>query len=331
MKTQEPTEKTKILTAMQLGWLLVESFGRLGMYERSPQKSTRRKGDKSRPFAYSVNESLGLDELVWCVNQLHNLYQTLELSEHPQLPLLREKELIKKLESDGVDLDALQEELDAWSKTIWGLLNAKNGSSAQAFFYGGSLADTYWYTTMVWSDEKALSEFLNRYRLDYLATQCELISDDLPAYLADALANSLRRWSTVDLSAADRTKLKTRLEAQQNVWRDLLFERRRPESYLRDKHYRSIRVYSVSIQILFALFLLIIIYLAGREVGGLFPSGESKDLSGFVAALSSFVVVVSGLITQFSSWIKSTGTRAAERKKRQMILKNTFRDWRLQD
>ena len=329
METEESAKKNNTLAVTQLGWLVVEAFGRLARYERSTKKPAMPKGEKTRPFAFSVNGSLSLDELVWSVNQLHTLYQSIELVERPPLPFLREKEMIKKLESGGVDLDVLQGELDAWSKKIWGLLNAQYGSAAQAFFFGGSLANTYWYTTIVWSDEKVLKEFLNQYRLDYLATQLESISDDLPIYLADAIANSLRKWSSIDLQSVTRDKLKERLDAQQNVWRDLLLEKRRPESYLRSKDYKSIRGYSLGIQILFSLFLVIIIFLAGQKVGSLFPSGDTNDAATFFAALSSFIVVVGSLLAQFSSWIKSIGKAVTEWRKRQLIFSATFRNWKL--
>jgi hypothetical protein len=328
MTTEEFTKKNNLLAAMQLGWLVVETFGRLARFERAPQKPTRRKGEKTRPFAYSVNESLSLDELVWCVNQLHTLYQSLEFDEKTPLPILREKELVKKLEGDGFDLDALQSELDLWSKNVWGSLNAKFGLAAQAFFFGGGLANTYWHTILVWSDDKALTEFLNHHRLDYLATQFDLISEELPEYLADALVHSLRKWSTLDLAAVDRARLKERLEAQQNVWRDLLLEKRKPESYLREKHRRRIRTISLGVQVLFAAVLLLVVFLAGREVGSLFPSDSSQDLASFFAALSGFIVVIGGLTTQFSAWIKTIGKTAAEWMKRRLIFRNTFRDWR---
>ena len=329
MTTQESTNKNNTLVALQLGWLVVEIFGRFARFQRAPQKPAKRKGEKARPFAYSVNGSLSLDELVWSMNQLHALYQSIELVERPPLPFLREKELIKKLEGGGVDLDVLQGELDVWSKNIWGLLNAQYGSAAQSFFFGGSLANTYWHTTIVWSDEKVLREFLNPYRLDYLATQLESISDDLPIYLADAIANSLRKWSSIELQSVTRDKLKERLDSQQNVWRDLLLEKRRPESYLRSKDYKSIRGYSLGIQILFSLFLILIIFLAGQKVGSLFPSDDTNDVASFFAALSSFIVVIGGLLTQFSSWTKAIGKAVAEWRKRQLIFNATFRNWEL--
>lgn len=329
METEESANENNTLVAMQLGWLLVEVFGRLARYERSTKKPAMSKGEKTRPFAYSVNGSRSLDELVWSVNQLHTLYQTIEIVERPPLPFLREKDLVKKLEGGGIDLDVLQGELDAWSKKVWGLLSAQYGSAAQSFFFGGSLANTYWYTTIVWPDDKVLKEYLNHYRLDYLATQFESISDELPVYLADAVANSLRKWSTFDFQSAARNKLKERLDAQQNVWRDLLLEKRRPESYLGGKDYWSIKVYSVGIQILFSLFLILIIFLAGQKVGSLFPSGDTNDAATFFAALSSFIVVIGSLLTQFSSWIKAIGNGVTEWKKRQLIFTATFRNWEL--
>jgi hypothetical protein len=126
----------------------------------------------------------------------------------------------------------------------------------------------------------------------------------------------------------DRSRLKERLEAQQNVWRDLLLEKRRPDSYLREKHHRSIRYTSLGVQILFAAVLLLVIFLAGREVGNLFPSDASKDIASFFAALSGFIVVIGGLTTQFSAWIKAIGKAVAEWMKRRLIFRNTFRDWR---
>jgi len=325
MTTEDTIKKNHSLAAMQLGWLVVEAFGRLARYERASHKSVLRPGDKYRPLAFSINESLSLDELIWCVNQLHALSPSLALDEIPLLPIPRGKELVKKLEGDEFNLDALQGELDLWSKNVWGSLNAKFGLAAQAFVLGGGLANTFWYTIIVWADEKALAEFLNYHRLDYLATQFDLVSDELPDYLAESIAHSLRKWSTVNLDSMDRSRLKERLEAQQKVWRDLLLDKRSPESYLREKHRRYIRASSMGAQILFAAALLLAIVLAGREVGGLFPSNASKDLASFFAALSGFIVVVGGLTTQFSNWIKSVGKAVAGWMKRRLILKNTFR------
>lgn len=310
---------------MQIGWLVVETFGRLARLSNAPRKPAQRQGDKDRPFSFSINESRSLDELVACVNLLHALCQSIGLDEIHPLPIPREKDLIKKLEGDGLDLDLLQGELETWSNHVRMALNSDLGPAAQAFFFGGGLANTFWHTILVWSDDKVLAEFLNFHRLDYLATQLELIAEELPENVADAIAHSLRKWSQVDIASADRTKLKKRLESQQEVWRDLLLEKKRPESYLREKHRRSIRVGAWGIQALFAIVVLLAIFGAGRQVGNLFPSDSSKDLPSFFAALSGFIVVIGGLFTQFSAWTKNIGIAIAEWMKKRIILRNTYR------
>jgi hypothetical protein len=85
--------------------------------------------------------------------------------------------------------------LDDWSKQVWGLLNVDNGVMGRAFVYGGSLANTYWYTTMVWSEDKTVADFLNPYRLSAIATRFEIIAEALPPYLANVLEYSLRERS----------------------------------------------------------------------------------------------------------------------------------------
>jgi hypothetical protein len=273
---------------------------------------------------------------MWSVNSLYNLYEALDLSGCPSIPLPAGNELLQKLESTDLDLDLLQDQLDVWSKAIWGLLNTRNGAAAQAFFYGGSLANTYWYTTIVWTNSRKRAEFLNKYRLDYLATQFELISGILPEYVGESIANSLRKWATADLQAEDQSSLKSRLEVQQKVWRDLLFEIRRPETFLRRKHYSRIRLYSFAAQLLLATGVFLLIFLMGRAVGSLipsdpfklFPSDETKDLSSFFAAVSGFIVVVGGIISQLSNWIKTTGEWVTNWLKRRIILNCTFRGWK---
>ena len=118
------------LAAIQLGWLVVETFGRLRRYQRAIRKPESRQGDQARPFAFSVNESLSLDALVWRVNQLHYRVEKANL---PPPPCPKGDELEKQLD-EGFDLDALHADLDNWSRQVWSLLNVEMGVLGQAFF-----------------------------------------------------------------------------------------------------------------------------------------------------------------------------------------------------
>jgi len=333
-----------VLAAVQLGWLVIESFGRLRMYERASKKPARHEGNKNSEFTFSISGGLtSLDELFWSVNQLHYRFENLGITDPPPppLPLRGEQELQTELENGKLDLNSLHEELDKWGTRIWVLLNAENGVVGQAYHYGASLANTYWHTTMEWSDDKIL-EYLNWERLDKTADRFEILADALPAYVGETLANSLHKWSRVNdkdglktqlesLKEEQKNKLKTQLkkqlEKQQEVWRDLLFEIRSAESYLKTKSRRIINIYSMAAQITVGVFLIASIYIAGREVGNLFPTDSKENLSNFFAAISSFIVVVGGLLTRFASWISVAGQKAGEWKKRQLILDYTYRDW----
>lgn len=212
-----PKNETGILTATQLGWLVVETFGRLRRYKGPGRRPKRPEDDQTRPFAFSSNTTMSLDELLWSINQLHyrvDQLNKLELELSPP-PLPLGAELEQTLEE--IDLDALHGKLDDWSKQIWGLLNVEDGVMGRAFVYGGSLANTYWYTTMVWPEDKIVKDFLNPYRLSTIATRFERIAEALPPYLANVLGYSLHKWSDVNLDLVDKDKLKSRLEAQQKV------------------------------------------------------------------------------------------------------------------
>jgi hypothetical protein len=326
-ETRNSENETNILTAVQLGWLVVETFGRLRRYERSKRKPRRRAGEQTRRFAFSNNELTSLDELLWSINQLHHRVTKLSL-DLPPAPLPPGQELEQQLDNDELDLDALHEELDEWSKQVWGLLNVEDGVMGRAFSYGGSLADTYWHAAMDWSDEKSVARLLSRYRLGYIATQSDRIAVALPPYIAPALQYSLRKWSDVNLDLVEKDRLESRLKAQQEVWRDLLFGRRSAESYLRVTDYRVIAFFSNGVRIGLILIIVIAVGVAGWGLGSIFPSGEDTgNLSGFFAAVSSFVVVMGGLVTRFSSWVRSSGDFVRERLKLRLILVRTYRDW----
>ena len=322
-----PKNETSILTATQLGWLVVETFGRLRRYEGPGRRPKRPEDDQTRPFAFSINKTMGLDELLWSINQLHDRVDELNKLElelpPPPLPLQAD---LERVLDNSLEVDALHGKLDDWSKEVWGLLNVENGVMGQAFVYGGSLANTYWYTTMVWSEDKIVADFLNPYRLNTIATHFEIIAEALPPYLVNVLGYSLRKWSDVNLNLVDKDQLKSQLESQQKVWRDLLFGRRSAESYLRARHYRDINAYSNGVQIGLALILVALVVIVGFEVGSVLEGSDT--LSERLAALSGFVVLVGGLVTRFFSWVRISGDFAREKLKLRFILTNTYRDWK---
>ncbi len=158
--TINSNNESDILTAVQLGWLVVESFGRLTRRRNSNKDTT------TKPFLFSRNNPRSLDKLQWSMNRLR--YRVNKLSKKgfifPDLPLpFQETDFGQNsINKPKLDKEELYKELNNWSRKVWGILNVKNEYLGQAFCYGGSLANTYWYTTTLdWSKD---IKDLERYR-----------------------------------------------------------------------------------------------------------------------------------------------------------------------
>lgn len=328
-ETRGSANEIDILTAAQLGWLVVETFGRLRKSRRSIKASKTQKAGQIRRFAFSDNELTSLDELSWSVAQLNHRVGRFKTIKLPPLPLARGHKL-ERLLVEEFDMDALYEKWDGWSKQVWGLLTIENGVMGQAFTAGGSLADTYWHTIMVWSDEKEVATLLSPGRLGRIAVRFEIIAQShqpFPTHFANVVGYSLHKWCDVSWKEVDKDKLKDRLEAQQEVWRDLLFGRRSAESYLTPEDYRRINSYSVGAQSGVAFILVALVFLTGWVIGGnILTEYKANTLSATsLAAISSFLVGVGGLFVKSFSWIRLSGDLVREREKLRLILSRTYK------
>lgn len=203
----------------------------------------------------------------------------------------------------------------------------------RGFVYGGSLANTYWLTSLAWNDDKTVEKRLRLHRLKAIAARFERIADALPPYLADVLGYSLDKWSKVNLESVDKARLKTRLEDQQKVWRDILFGRRDAESYLNFKNRAFIRTCAIFALVMVAMAFIVSVLVAASTVGGVmekghfFDEGKTTNWASFFAAVSALILTISGLITRFFSWTVQSRDFVKKKLTQGMILKNTYRDW----
>ena len=322
MEKQKSEKSHHTLNSVQLGWLIVEVFGRFKMYERARNKPNKSIGDRDKRFVFSTNKPTSLDELQWSIQQLHHKVVLLELDSSPPLPNVIEIENFLK---DDLNLDTLQAELNEWSKKIWCQLNAEDGVLGRGFVYGGSLADTFW-SSLPWSQERA-KKLLNSWRLLDIEKRFKRIDWVLPPNIGSAICNSLHNWSKIDFDSVDSNVLEKKLKSQFNIWRNLLFGRRNPESYLKNRDHRIIGLLVKSSQIGLAILILALLTIAGWGVGSIFPEDSTNSFSSFFAAASSLVVIIVELAKNFSTWVARLGDSVKDILKQRYINFRTLRDW----
>jgi hypothetical protein len=80
------TSANPVLLAVRLGWLTVESFGRLRRYARVGYTLAETPGNANQRFGFSDRSLSEHDELFFAVDQLHHTAARLN-SELPPCPL----------------------------------------------------------------------------------------------------------------------------------------------------------------------------------------------------------------------------------------------------
>ncbi len=339
----------QVLLAVRLGWLTVESFGRLRRYARLGYKLEEIPADANRRFSFSDRSLSERNEFFFAVDQLHRTAAKLD-PDLPPCPLPAHEQLDQLLTA-SLDLDACQGQLDHWSTQVWGVLSTEDEMTGRGFTYGGSLADTYWHTDILGPDHFA--ELLRPERLEYLAARFDSIAEHLPQYVAQILHYTLYKWrdqghTSDKLDATGKKHALKQLESQAKVWHDLLFGSRNAESYLLTRDNRLIITGAIGATLLLVLIVVVGVWLvtltmstAGRtltaEITGLsteLPEAQSAFLddllnwqmwSTMMATLSSVIVLVSGLVTGLSGWVIWIYHRLKEWLKLQFIYQRTYR------
>jgi hypothetical protein len=346
--TAQPVLVNQVLLAVRLGWLAVETFGRLRRYARSGYKLSDPPGNAARRFGFSDRVLNEHDEFFFAVDQLHRTAARLKV-ELPPCPLPAPAKLTEWLAA-GPDLNTCQDELDNWGTQVWITLSTEDELMGRGFTYGGSLADTYWYTDVLGPERFA--ELLRPQRLEYLAARFDSIADHLPSYVAQVLHYTLYKWRDGGqmgrLDPAGKKHALKLLESQAKVWHDLLFGSRPADSYLLAMDQRLMRLGAAGITLVLALMVMVGVWLAvltlssaGRtvtaEMTGLSQEiGEVQaafvgDLldwqkwSTLLATLSSMAVLLAGLVTNVSGWVGWLYRRLKEWLKIQFIYRRTYR------
>lgn len=333
-----------VLTAVRLGWLVVETFGRLKRYHDSSRGRTARP-NASRRFAFSDRSLNRQDELLLAMDQLRHVAAQLVPELQLDLPASAEK-LDSWLSEKG--LDDLHHDFEEWSKRVWVKLATGDELTGRAFTFGGSLADTYWHAEGQGVD--ALKELLRSQRLEYIANRFETIAEYLPACTAGVLRYTLYKWRIEDqLEEQDMDRKKRvldRLASQTQVWRNLLFGNRQVVNYLTAGDRRLI---NWGVTAATAVVVLAVIVLVWRSV--LFLSSTGRGLAGvmrdvpvdgvnealaaalldwqkwsvLLATLSSVAVFFVGITTRLSGWISQLHSWLQARLQTWLIHRRTYR------
>ncbi len=342
------TSPNPVLLAVRLGWLTVETFGRLRRYAHSGYKPHDSSGNAARRFSFSDRSLSEHNEFFFAVDQLHRTAARLSTELLP-CPLPATDKLSQWL-ADSLDLDTCQGELDDWGTQVWIALSTENELVGRGFTYGGSLADTYWYTDVLGPDRFA--ELLKPRRLEYIAARFDSIANHLPPDTAQVLHYTLYKWrdqGQIDkLDPAGKKRALRLLESQAKVWHDLLFGSRPTDSYLLATDHRLIVLGAIGSTLVFVLMAMIGVWLtvltmssAGRTVAaemtglsqeiGQAQSAFVADLlewqkwSTLLATLSSMVVLLAGLVTNLSGWVVWLYRRLRGWLKLQFIYRRTYR------
>lgn len=341
----QPPKVNQVLLAVRLGWLTVETFGRLRRYVRSDYQLPELRGNANERFDFSDRSLNDHDELFFAADQLHRTAARLK-TDLPPCPLPAQAALVQLL-AGGLDLNRCQGELDEWSRQVWTTLSTEDELTGRGFTYGGSLADTYWHTDVLGSD--GLAQLLRPQRLEYLAARFDSIADYLPQDTALVLHHTLSKYrdeGRLDKLDADGKKhALERLESQAKVWHDLLFGSRSADSYLLASDRRWISLGALGITLALALVIIFGVWLttltmssAGRavtagmanlptEIGQTSLSEwlDWQKWSTLLATLSSVVVLLTGLVTNVSGWIIAIYRRLQDWLRLLFIYHRTYR------
>ena len=349
MSTPEHHSNDKVIEAARLGWLTVEAFGRLRRRARARGGGRQAQSKATNRFTFSDRSLSSLDEITLAVDQLQQTAAALVPDHQPTLPLTAQ-EVERQLANS--DLDTLHADLDDWSKRVWMALTVEDELAGRAFSFGGSLADTYWYTDGRGPAE--LERTLRSQRLEHVAARSDRLRDHLPPHVADVLQYTLLKWRIGEeaktLTDKEKERVLKRLMAQAKVWRDLLFGRRSAESLLTRKDRQRISRIALASTGALVLVAGILIWLAVLLLAGVgrsllaatSPWSEQiaegsadmvaqlfdwQSVSALVATLSSVVVLVTGLVSRASGWILAFHGRIEGWLEQTLICRRAYRRW----
>jgi hypothetical protein len=342
--------ETSVLTALQTGWLAVETFGLLRRYARHGKTPASGNIDVDRRFYFSERDPSLYTQLIVSLQELRTTSARLI----PELPPPLPDDLPELLADAKTDLSPFWEGFDAWSSQVWHALQAQDPLAGQAFTCGGDLADTYWFAQGAGADK--LAEMLRYFRLSYISERLEDLSSHLPEHTAQAIQHSLERWSigakVKGMDDGKQKRLLVRLESQLKVWRDLLFGLRQPGSYLTPPDQRRISTLSILATVGLVIVIGLGVWLAVLLLAGLGRSlmGSAMNLSldtskitgdvmttlndwqnwsSLMATLSSVVAVLTGVIKGFSGWLWTFHTKVLRLLTQRRIEQRTYRDYDL--
>jgi hypothetical protein len=347
--TQEPTNR--VLVAVQLGWLSVESFGLLRRYARHGKPPSLEKTDASRQFNFTERAPNLYEQLLISLHSLRATAAQVVPDWPPPIPA-DPLDLLEAVKADKGSLDRYWGEFERWSWEVWNTLQIRNPLIGQAFTCGGDLAATYWYPQGAGADK--LAETLRSHRLRYVAERVDDLAENLPDRAAQVIHHGLDRWSIGEMvkgmDADGQKRALERLEAQVKVWRDLLFGLRQAGSYLRARDRRRVAWGALAatavLVILVGLAAWLAVLLLSAAGRALLASSSGlpvqvteissdlvgrllnwQTLSALLATLSSVVVVLAGFITRLSGWVIAFYQKVGDRLELRQVYKRSIRPW----
>jgi hypothetical protein len=336
-----------IILSVRLGWLVVESFGRLHRWTRTGRIPDTLNREPTRRFTFSDRDPVLYEQLLISLRHLQEVASQLLPDLPPPIPDDPENLLQTARENTIV----VWEQFEDWSRSVWNTLQVGNPLAGQAFSDGASLADTYWHAQVASPDK--LKALLRPQRLESIAERFNALNQYLPDHTSSVMHYSLSRWREASIGKLDdeqKKHLLARLESQTRVWRNLLFEQMRAEDYLTAKDRSAIGrgafIATIVLTVLVGLFAWLAVLLLswlGRLVleanptllGG--PAGTVGGLADellswqnwttLLATLSSVVVILSGFITRMSGWMITFYRRLISRFTIVKIHRRTFIQW----
>jgi len=348
MMTEDNSKPSRILDCTRLGWLVVESFGRLRRWAKTGRVPGSSEGDAGKRFNFSDRQMNLYEQLLIALERLKETGNAVL----PEIKTPVPANLNELLERARENIDSVWLDYETYSREVWNRLQIQNPEAGQAFTYGGSLGDTYWHAEGTGGEK--LTELLSNYRLDNIANRFTTMSEQLDPDTAAVLQHTLGQWRVSEkvkqMDEGQRKRVLDRLEAQAKVWGDLLFGLQEAESYLLENDRKSIRWVSIGATVL-------LVALVGAGVWGavlllaglgrtalavstgtvkLVPEDNSalmaelldwEKWSSLLATFSSVVVVVTGYIQQVSGWINGFHGRVEGWLRMRAIFKRTTRRW----
>lgn len=348
-----------VLQAYRLGYLTVEAYSRLK--SRDNRKPKRLAPDPNRRFEFAQpGEQSQYYQILRTAGQLHAQARALDL-EPPPLPT--EQELKDLLGSENFSESRLElhDRVDDWAQDAEVKLSLENEEAAQAFVFGGSFASTYWHGYKIPVDQTAneYADLLSAYRLRQTVERLEFLREHMPLYFIESVGYSMKRWSIGKKikSFESFDPENTRLESQMTIWRDMLFGRRPPETFLtiRMRNHIQYRAYlsttglvvsgllvfwlvlwsvpTLVAQFNFTGWLVEVFSPATSYIQAELPiqvdsklEGIIKAGSALIATISAVTVFIAGVVARVSGWILRLHARVDFWFRSRAIQKRTLRE-----